>query len=250
MTRIICLMLCFGLVSLPATHRVTATLLEPQQTDQAHQALSQGRKLLKRGHADQALVQLQTALRLFTSANNASGIAASHNELGDLYMRQGQYPVALDHYQKAFEGFVNVKPPDTQAASSGVGRVAGAEAAQGVNAAASIADDKFNANLMLAKIGDVNFRLGKVSDAMTAYGRMQVKQPESTAQKVTRRFGIGSIIGGVQTQNVSVAAPTSVIAAALEAKKELDEYRNSIVFSSYELGMGRLAYVSNDFETE
>jgi tetratricopeptide (TPR) repeat protein len=66
---------------------------------------------------------------------------------------------------------------------------------------------------------------------------------------VTRRFGIGSIIGGVQTQNVSVSAPTSVLAAALEAKKELDEYRNSIVFSSYELGMGRLAYVSNDYET-
>src|ERR1041385_4148950 len=249
MARITSLILCFGLVLLPASQNVTASLVEPQQTDQAHQVLSQGRKLLKRGHADQALVQLQTALRLFTTANNASGIAATHNELGDVYLRQGQYSVALDHYQKAFDGFVIVKPPDTQAASSGVARVAGAEAAQGVNAAASIADDKFNANLMLAKIGDVNYRLGKVSDAMTAYSRMQVKQPESTAQKVTRRFGIGSIIGCVQTQNVSVSAPTSVLAAALEAKKELDEYRNSIVFSSYELGMGRLAYVSNDYET-
>jgi CHAT domain-containing protein len=249
MARITSLILCLGLVLLPASQNVTAKLVEPQQTEQAHQALSQGRKLLKRGHADQALVQLQTALRLFTSANNPSGMAASHNELGDVYLRQGQYSVALDHYQKAFDGFMNVKPPDTQAASSGVARVAGAEAAQGVNAAASIADDKFNANLMLAKIGDVNFRLGKVSDAMTAYSRMQVKQPESTTQKVTRRFGIGSILGGVQTQNVSVSAPTSVIAGALEAKKELDEYRNSIVFSSYELGMGRLAYVSNDYET-
>ena len=249
MARLISLLLCFGLVSIPATRNVTAKLIEPQQTDQAHQALSQGRKLLKRGHADQALVQLQTALRLFTSANNPSGIAASHNELGDLYLRQGQYVVALDHYQKAFEGFVNVKPPDTQAASSGVARVAGAEAAQGVNAAASMADDKFNANLMLAKIGDVNFRLGKTQDALMAYSRMQIKQPESTAAKVTRRFGIGSIIGAAQTQNVSIAAPTSAIAVALEAKKELDEYRNSIVFSSYELGMGRLAYISNDLET-
>ena len=249
MTRIISLILCFGLVFLPAAHNVTATLLEPQQADQAHQALSQGRTLLKRGHADQALVQLQTALRLFTSANNASGMAASHNELGDLYLRQGQYSVALDHYQKAFDGFVNVKPPDTQAASTGVGQIAGAQAAAGVNAAASIADDKFNANLMLAKIGDVNFRLGKIQDAMTAYSRMQVKQPESTAAKVSRRFGISSVIGAVQTQNVSISAPTSALAIALEAKKELDEYRNSIVFSSYELGMGRLAYVSNDFET-
>src|SRR5215470_11444352 len=243
MARITSLILCFGLVLLPALQNVTATLAAPQQTDQAHQALSQGRKLLKRGHADQALVQLQTALRLFTSANNGSGMAASHNELGDLYMRQGQYSVALDHYQKAYDGFVNVKTPDTQAASSSVARVAGAEAAQGVNAAASIADDKFNANLMLAKIGDVNFRLEKISEAMAAYSRMDVKQPESATTKVSRRFGgLGGVIGSIQTGRVSVAAPTSAITAALEAKKELDEYRTSIVFSSYEIGMGRIAY--------
>ena len=249
MARITGLILSFALVFLLATHNASTRFFEPPQTDQAHQALSQGRKLLKRGHADQALIQLQTALSLFTSTNNVSGIAASHNELGDLYLRQGQYPVALDHYQKAFEGFVNVKKPDTQTASSGVARVAGSEAAAGMNAAASIADDKFNANLMLAKIGEVNFRLGKIPEALTAYSRMEIKQPESTASKVGRRIGFGSIIGAVQTQNVSVAAPTSAIATILEAKKELDEYRNSIVFSSYELGMGRLAYVSNDFET-
>jgi hypothetical protein len=31
-------------------------------------------------------------------------------------------------------------------------------------------------------------------------------------------------------------------------KKELDEYRVSIVYSSYELGLGRLAYADNDLE--
>ena len=249
MLRSISLILWFGLILTPVAGSLCGTVVEPPQTDQAHQSLSQGRHLLKRGHADQALIQLQAALRLFTSANNASGIAASHNELGDLYLRQGQYSVALDHYQKAFEGFVNIKQPDVQPAAAGVGRVAGSEAAAGVNAAASVADDKFNANLMLAKIGDVNFRLGKTAEAMSAYSRMQVKQPESTAAKVGRRFGIGSIIGAVQTQDVSISAPTSALAVALEAKKELDEYRNSIVFSSYEIGMGRLAYVTSDFET-
>ena len=184
--KMISLILCLALLTVPSL-AVRANALEPQ-TDQAHQALNQGRQLLKRGHADQALVQLQKALQLFTSANDASGIAASHNELGDLYLRQGQYSVALDHYQKAFDGFVNVKRPDVGNASSGVARVAGSEAAAGVNAAASIADDKFNANLMLAKIGDVNFKLGKISDALAAYSRMDVKQPESATSKVTRRF--------------------------------------------------------------
>ncbi|HEY5446985.1 MAG TPA: hypothetical protein VIJ87_21475, partial [Pyrinomonadaceae bacterium] len=117
-------------------------------------------------------------------------------------------------------------------------------------AAATVADDKFNANLMLAKIGDVNFRLGKMSEALSAYSRMEVKKPESAASKVTRRFGgLGAIVGGVQTGNVAIAAPTSAITMALEAKKELDEYRVSIVYSSYELGVGRIAYVSNDPET-
>lgn len=226
-----------------------AIALEPQ-TDQAHQALMQGRQLLKRGHADQALVQLQKALQLFTSANNMGGVAATHNELGDLYLRQGQYSVALDHYQKAFDGFVNTKKPDTRNASAGVGAVAGANAAAGVDAAASVADDKFNANLMLAKIGDVNFRQGKTAEALNAYSRMDVKQPESAAAKVGRRFGgFGAVLGSIETGNVSISAPTSAITMALEAKKELDEYRVSIVFSSYELGMGRIAYVSSDFET-
>ncbi|HEY6803278.1 MAG TPA: CHAT domain-containing protein [Pyrinomonadaceae bacterium] len=239
------LLLCIALLGCPIYVRA----VEPQ-SDQGHQALSQGRQLLKRGHADQALVQLQKALQIFTSTNNASGLAATHNELGDLYLRQGQYSVALDHYQKAFDGFVNIKAPDVSAASSGVSRIAGSDAGAGVDAAASVADDKFNANLMLAKMGDVNFRIGKISEALAAYSRMDAKKPESAASKVTRRFGgLGGVIGSIQTGNVSVAAPTSAITMALEAKKELDEYRTSIVFASYELGMGRIAYASNDLET-
>ncbi|HSE23453.1 MAG TPA: CHAT domain-containing protein, partial [Pyrinomonadaceae bacterium] len=53
----------------------------------------------------------------------------------------------------------------------------------------------------------------------------------------------------ISSGNVSVAAPTSALTVALEMKKELDEYRVSIVYASYELGMGRLAYAGNDMET-
>jgi len=243
--RLTSILLFIALLGFP----IYSNTLEPQ-SDQGHQALAQGRQLLKRGHADQALVQLQKALQLFTSVNNPGGLAATHNELGDLYLRQGQYTVALDHYQKAFDGFVNIKKPDVSGASSEVARVAGAEAGAGVNAAATIADDKFNANLMLAKIGDVNYRIGKISEALAAYSRMDVKKPESAASKVSRRFGgFGAVLGGIQTGNVSIAAPTSAVTTILEAKKELDEYRVSIVFASYELGTGRIAYASNDLET-
>src|SRR5687768_1992623 len=221
------------------------TTVAPQQADQAGSALREGRRLLKRGQADKALIQLRNALNLYTAAKNNSGMAAAHNELGDLYMRQGQYQVALENYQKALDGFLAFNPKNEAANAAG----AAALGAAGVPTV-PIGDDKYNANLMLAKIGDVNYRLGKIAEAQGAYGRMVVKKPESAASKVSRRFGgFGAIVGSISTGNVNVAAPTSALTFALEAKKELDEYRVSIVYSSYELGMGRLAYANNDLET-
>jgi CHAT domain-containing protein len=215
----------------------------PQQND-AGTALREGRRLLKRGQADKALIQLRNALNLYTAAKNNSGMAATYNELGDLYMRQGQYQVALDNYQKALDGFIQGDKKEA-ANTAAVSAVAPGAAPL----ATAIADDKYNANLMLAKIGDVNSRLGKTAEAKAAYDRMVVKKPEGAASKVSRRFGgLGAIAGGISTGRVSVAAPTSAVTTLLEAKKELDEYRVSIVYSSYELGMGRLAYAENDLE--
>jgi CHAT domain-containing protein len=236
-------------VSLAAMVLVTPVTGFAQQADQASTALHEGRRLLKRGQADKALIQLRNALNLYTAAKNNSGMAATHNELGDLYMRQGQYQIALDHYQKAFEGFF-AGDPKQDAVTSGVASAAApAAVTTAASAAASIADDKYNANLMLAKIGDVNFRLGKTADARAAYSRMAVRKPEGAASKAGRRFGgLSAITGAISTGRVDVGAPTSALTVALEAKKELEEYRVSIVYSSYELGLGRLAYADNDPE--
>jgi CHAT domain-containing protein len=231
-SKFIALFLCAGMLCAPLTQPAQANSPVVQQTDQAGAALREGKRLMKRGRADQALIQFRTALNLYTSAKKNSGIAATHNELGNLYMRQGQYQIALDNYQKALDGFLAFDP-----------QKAAAEAMTGLG------DDKFNANLMLAKIGEVNFRLARIAESRAAYSRMVVKKPEGAASKVGRRFGgFGAITGGLSTGRVSVAAPTSAVTIALEAKKELDEYRNSIVYSSYQLGMGRLAYESNDLE--
>ena len=107
-----------------------APIALPQQTDSASTALHEGRRLLKRGQADKALVQLRNALNLYTAAKNNSGMAAAHNELGNLYLRQGQYQIALDHYQKALDGFLVVDPQKqvNAAAASAVAPVAGVAA--------------------------------------------------------------------------------------------------------------------------
>jgi len=138
----------------------SAALIEPQQTDPAT-ALSRGRAMLKQGHADQALGYLETALNLYTQTNNSRGIAASEDGLGDLYMIQGQYKVALDHYQKAYQAFVVGRGQDekSQAAAGTAANLAGnSTASAATQTAASTLDNGFNANLMLAKIGDTNYR--------------------------------------------------------------------------------------------
>ncbi len=226
------------------------TLAEPQ-TD-PNTSLSRGRSLLKQGHADQALPLLNNALTLYTQAKNQRGIAAARDALGDLYLVQGQYKVALDHYRSAYEAFVAASSGDqkTEAVANTAASRAGATAAAATETAASTADNSFNANLMLAKIGDTNYRLGQLADAGGAYARMTVKKPETAAAKATRRFGgLGGIIGSVSTGRVDIGAPTSAAIGLLEAKKELDEYRVAIVYMTYELGMGRIAFANNDVET-
>jgi tetratricopeptide (TPR) repeat protein len=235
----------------PTSARTHEPAVVPQQND-ASSALSRGRTLLKQGHADQALTYLQNALDLYTQAKNERGIAAARDALGDLYLVQGQYKVALDHYEKAYTAFSAAALTDqkTGTATTAVACQAGATAGAAAETAASTADNGFNANLMLAKIGDTNYRLGQLSDAGTAYSRMTVKKPESAAAKVGRRFGgLGGIVSSISTGRPSVATPTTSAVSLLEVKKEMDEYRVAIVYMTFELGMGRIAFAQNDLVT-
>ncbi|PYS85976.1 MAG: hypothetical protein DMF70_03120, partial [Acidobacteria bacterium] len=79
---------------------------------------------------------------------------------------------------------------------------------------------------------------------------MNVKKPESAGAKVTRRLGgLGGILGAAQTGRVSIGVPADAAIGLLETKKEFDEYRVAIVYMTYELGMGRIAFASNDLDT-
>src|SRR5437588_10492736 len=82
-----------------------AALSEPGLQTNPLTSLSRGRSLLKQGHADQALPLLQSALSSFTQSHDARGIAAAEDALGDLYLIQGQYKVALEHYKSAYQSF-------------------------------------------------------------------------------------------------------------------------------------------------
>ena len=221
-----------------------------QLPDQASTALREGRRLLKRGKTDQALVQFQTALSQYTAAKNRKGIAAVENELGDLYMRQGQAKTALSHYETAYEtlsGALSSEQRDANATSSAA-RMVDSRAGTVADTAASASDTGFNAQLILAKIGDTNYRLGEMGAATSSYSRMTVRKPESAAKKAGGLFGrmAPSVILGNATDSASVGSAAGAVGGALVAKNELDQYRTAIVYMTYNLGMGRVAFANND----
>ena len=221
-----------------------------QQSSSASTALREGRRLLNRGKADQALGQLQTALKLFTAANDRKGIASAHNELGDLYLRQGQAKTALGHYQTAYEtltGALGQEQKEAAAASSGA-RMVDSKAGTLTETAASASDTSFNAQLLLAKIGDTNYRLAQMGPAAASYSRMTVKKPESAAKKAGGFFGriAPSIALGETTDSAVIGSAAGAVGAALVAKKELEQYRSAIIYMTYHLGMGRISFANND----
>src|SRR6185503_14675525 len=153
--------------------------------------------------------------------------------------------------QKAYVALAGASLQEQQAgaAAGGAARMVGSEAATAADAAASASDTGFNANLVLAKIGDTNFRLGRLSEASAAYSQMRVQKPESAASRSTRRFGgLGGMLGSIGSGRVDVAVPANAVISLVEIKKELDLYRTAIVYATYELGMGRINYFNNDLE--
>jgi len=227
-----------SVVSTPAARAATLTVQGGQPSGaQGADALRQGRKLLKQGKADQALPLLETALKNFTAANAVRGQAATNDALGDLYSRQGQHRTALGHYQKAHELF-------QQAASSG--------GASLVKRAVGVGDEEFNANLMLAKIGEAHYRAGNISESGATYAQMRVTKPDTSALGVAKKgkglfgsiSGLGRGISGGGAPSLSTA--TSVAGTISEVQQTFELYRQAILYATYELGLGRVAYDNGD----
>jgi CHAT domain-containing protein len=208
-----------------------------QQPAGGIEALRQGRRLLKQGRADQALPLLESALKTFTAENAVRGQAAANDALGDLYSRQGQHATSLMHYQRAHEQFQLAS-----AKTAIVKRVTG------------IGDEEFNANLMLAKIGEAHYRVGNVAGSGTAYSQMQVKKPDTSALGVAKKTG--GFLGGLgklgrditSSDGPSISTGIAVAGTVNSIQQTFELYRQSILYATYELGLGRVAFYNNSLE--
>lgn len=217
-----------------ADSKTKASVSEPAPQGGAAQALKQGRLLLKRGKADLALVQLQNALSQFKQSGSPKGVAASNDALGDLYVRQGQYAVAVKFYQDAHDAFRE------------------AQSKQGaMETAIGMPDNEFNANLMLAKIGETYYRMGNISESSSAYGRMQVVKPDPSKLTggVVKKPSLGGLLsGGLRPSLPSGDAASTALGVAGALKGAFELYRQNIIYSTHEIGVGRIDYFNNNMD--
>ena len=80
---------------------------------------------------------------------------------------------------------------------------------------------------------------------------MDPKKPESAAKKAGGMFGklVSGIAVGNATDSVALGSAAEAVGGALVVKKELDQYRTAVVYMTYEVGMGRIAFANNDLLT-
>ena len=178
-----------------------------------------GRRALRRGDAGLALVHLENALRLCGQGGDQSALAATHDLLGELYEQQGNYRLALAHFQSAHN----------------------------IYAAPPAKEDNYNANLMLAKIGDMQYRQGDLAAARGTYQLMKVKKPSGKAST----FG-GLPIGigiGIGSRRNDVGEAAGAAGALFTAKKLFDNYRRMVIYADYEIGLGRVDYQNGQLES-
>jgi tetratricopeptide (TPR) repeat protein len=209
--------------------------------------LREGKLLLRRGRAGDALVRLENALGLYKVAGNREGQAAAHDLLGELYERQGRYDLALEHFQSAHKIFSELNAKSSQQTALAAAVEAGA--------------GSYNANLMQAKIGNMFYRQGRIGEARSAYGRMQVSRPNTNAltvaqgaqAKVNRARSLKDRLRGLATGRPSASTGSQATGIATDTVKivtsPLETYRQAIIYATYELGMGRVDFFNGQLDS-
>ncbi len=244
---IVAVMPCAPLLSASGVNSsVTVAAAQTGPADGAMAELVRGQALLRRGRASEALIQLENALKLFRQAGNKRGEAAAHDLLGELYERQGRYKVALEHFTDAHEIFT------ADAAAASQNNLVGANAVRQFSS--------YNANLMMAKIGNMHYRQGQAVEARAAYGRMNVTKPESNPlnvvrsvqSKVSRVRGFGARLRGMATGTPNTSTGTAAKGTADEAvdivTQPAELYRQAIIYATHELGLGRVDYLNGELD--
>jgi len=80
---------------------------------------------------------------------------------------------------------------------------------------------------------------------------MSPRKPEGAAKKAGGMFGklASGIAIGNASDSVALGSAAEAVGGAMVVTKELEQYRIAIVYMTYEVGMGRIAFTNNDLPT-
>jgi CHAT domain-containing protein/tetratricopeptide (TPR) repeat protein len=231
--------------------------------EEAYTLLKSGSKRFEAGDTAGALPLLEQAAQQLHAAGDLKGEAEALRAIGDAYAAQGDLftSVATDRYGQAVELF-------RQASLS--------TATSGLNVAA---DMNYNAQVTLAKLGDLYFRQGKADDAQRYYNQIAPDKAKADAfdtenarrkaqnlknkpgstksrtESVGRRFGnilskkpsldtLGSV-----TSTADEAAATAKDAADTAVGVVEDLHRANLLLKGYvlsDISLGRVALLRSD----
>ena len=209
-----------------------------------------GRALLQRGRAAEALVLLESARKAFEQSGDKSGQASTEDLLGELFERQGRYDLALKHYVAAQRLYAETaekgggRPPTIPG-----GRAQAANRVVSTASELSAEETIYNARLLIAKVGHMLYRRGDFAGAGAEYRKINAARPDTSAGgKVKRAKGWGGIAGSILNSDTDAASIAGTVAgAAVGVKDQFDFYRNSIIYAGQELGLGRVDYHEGRF---
>lgn len=233
----------------------SASILQNPKAEGAGAERDRGRELLRLGHAGEALVHLENALKAFRASGDRAGEASTRDLLGELYEQQGRYDLAQEHYTTAqtlyAAGSQSAMPTAPLGGRLPGGRVT-ADVSEGSSAAVGLSagESAYNARLMLAKIGNMLYRRGEYDEARAVFTQMNVEKPDTSAMgKAKRAKGIlGALGGSIGSDDRSIRIGAPNLGGLLTLRDQLNFYRQSILYAGHELGLGRVDYRQEQFE--
>ena len=176
----------------------------------AKATLDQGRDLLSHFKFYGALSPLTDALKSYNRSRDQNGIGVTSDALGDLYLQEGQYEVALRYFIAARQAFIANK-------------------------------EALNSNLILSKIGETYLLLDKISEAKGVFTQFPLQAsnlPASTDVDRHKAFFAYTKIS--EANAVFEEFPSQ---ASNPPTSDIDGHKAFFAYTRSKLGEGRADYL-------
>ncbi len=185
----------------------------PSGQGSARDKLDEGRNLLAHFNFYAALAPLSEALKSYKSGGDMNGIGVTSDALGELYLQEGQYEVALGYFQSARQAFVANK-------------------------------ETVNASLMISKIGETHLLLNNIAEAKAVFAQFgsPASQSPSAPDIVRHKTFFAAAAADFQELLAIASAPTTRNQEATRFRVAAATNLGAVLFRNGDLAAARVRY--------